>query len=158
MLPVASKRVAWRTFLRFNLDAWMEEHPLIAISSDILDVNNPSWMLENLHHARIVGTATYKSPEFGWLRKEKNAVLVRLGEDNALSGKELEEVVASFFLIDEDKGESAAFIVENGEKEYSLEVAGITDKKVEVLWRYTIGGSNSVDNYFEPELISLKLE
>ena len=49
-------------------------------------------------------------------------------------------------------------MVENGEKEYSLEVAGITDKKVEVLWRYTIGGSDSVDNYFEPELISLNLE
>ena len=159
LLPVVAKRGAWCTFLRFNLDAWTEEHPLIAISSDIIDVDNPSWTLSNLHNARIVGTVMYKSPKFGWLGEEKNAVLVRLGEDNALSCEVLEEIVDSFALTDEEyKGKSIAFMVENGEKEYSFEVAGITDKKVEVLWRYTIGGSDSVDDYFEPELISLNLK
>ena len=159
LLPVVSKRANWCTFLRFNLNAWLEEHPLIAIAVDILNVDRPSRMLSNLHHARIVGTAVYKSPEFGWLGEEKNAVLIRLGENDSLSSDELEKVAASFALADEEyKDKSIAFMVENGEKEYSLEVAGIMGDKVEVLWRYTIGGSDSVDNYFEPELISLNLE
>ena len=132
---------------------------MIAVSSDILDVGNPSSILGNLHHARIAGTAVYKSPKFGWMAEKKNAVLIRLGENAVLSSDALREVVNSFALRDEEYNcKSIAFMVENGEKEYSLEVAGITDKKVEVLWRYTIGGSDSVDNYFEPELISLNLE
>lgn len=162
LLPVAPKHGAWCTFLRFNLDAWTEEHPLIAVASDILraqDRKQVLRMLTCMHHAKIIGTVTYKSPGFGWLGKEKDAVLIRLGEDISLSTDKLKEVVDSFDLIDEEyKDESIAFIIENGEKEYSLEIAGITDKKVEVLWRYIIGGSESVDNYFEPELISLKLE
>lgn len=57
LLPVASKRRSWRTFLRFNLDAWEEKYPLIAVSSRIINVKKPSWMLNNLHRAKIVGTA-----------------------------------------------------------------------------------------------------
>ncbi|MBQ6418824.1 MAG: hypothetical protein IJJ91_09150, partial [Synergistaceae bacterium] len=162
LLPVVSKRGSWRTFLRFNLDAWVEKHPLVAVTSDILRVQDRkqvSRMLTDMHHAKIVGTATYKSPKFGWLGEEKEAVLLRLGNDASLSSEALREVVDSFALIDEEyQGDSVAFMVENGEKEYSFEVAGITGEKVEVLWRYTIGGDDRVRNYFEPELISLNLE
>ena len=35
-------------------------------------------------------------------------------------------------------------MLENGEKGYCFEVVEIKDKRVEVLWRYTIGGSNNV--------------
>ena len=56
LLPVASKRISWRTFLRFNLDAWEEKYPLIAVTSDILNVKRPG-LLNNLHRAKIVGTA-----------------------------------------------------------------------------------------------------
>ena len=161
ILPVISKRMSWRTFIRFNLDAWVEKNPLIAVTSDILRVQDreyASWMLTDMHHAKIVGTAKYRSPKFGWLGEEKEAVLLRLGDDSSLSSEALREVVASFALIDEEyQGASIAFMVENGEKEYSFEVAGIADEKVEVLWRYTIGGNDSVRNYFEPELTSLIL-
>ena len=103
-------------------------------------------------------TAKYRSPGFGWLGEEKNAVLIRLGENNTLSGEKLKEVVDAFSLIDEEyRAESIAFMVENREKEYSFEVAGIRDEKVEVLWRYTIGGSDRVHQYFEPQLISIKI-
>ena len=165
LLPVVSKRGSWRTFLRFNLDAWVEKHPLVAVTSDILRVQDRkqvSRMLTDMHHAKIVGTATYKSPKFGGLGEEKEAVLLRLGNDASLSSEALREVVDSFALIDEEyQGDSVAFMVETGEKEYSFEVAGITGEKgekVEVLWRYTIGGDDRVRNYFEPELISLNLE
>ena len=159
LLPVASKRRSWRTFLRFNLDSWAEEYPLIAVSADILNPNKPDWMLKYLHRAKIVGTAEYKSPAFGWLPKEKKAVLIRLGTDDSLSDEEIKDVIDSFALIEEEyKGDSIAFMVENGEKEYSFEVAGIKDDKVEVLWRYTIGGSDRVKEYFEPELVSVNLD
>ncbi len=74
-------------------------------------------MLTDMHHTKIVGTATYKSPEFGWLGEEKEAVLIRLGNDASLSSEALREVADSFALIDEEyQGESVAFMVGNGEK------------------------------------------
>ena len=154
LLPVASKRGAWKTFLRFNLDAWAEKNPLIAGSSDL---DTEYELLSNLHHVRIVGKAAYRSPAFGWLREEKQAVLLRLGADDALDPDVMKNVVESFHLIEEEyMGDSIAFFPENGEKEYSFEIAGIQGNQVEVLWRYTIGGSDRVQNYFEPELISIE--
>ena len=157
-IPVASKRRPWRTFIRFNLDAWAEEQPLIAVSSDIMNAREPLQLLEDLHHARIVGTAKYRSPGFGWLKEEKDAVLIRLGGNDALSSEKMRAVAGAFSLISaEYQGESIAFMVETGEKEYSFEIAGIHENKVEVLWRYTIGGSSKVSNCFEPELISVEM-
>lgn len=158
LLPVVSKRGSWCTLLRFNLDAWAEKYPLIAISSDILHVERPDDLLSNFHHARIVGTATYRSPAFGWLdEEEKHAILLQLGVDDTLNAGSMKEVVEAFQLREEEYlGDSLALLVENGEKEYSFEIAGIQGNQVEVLWRYTIGGSDRVQNYFEPELISIE--
>ena len=180
LLPVASKRGAWKTFLRFNLDAWAEKNPLIAVSCDLWEnfwrFNLDAWaernpliagssdldteyeLLSNLHHVRIVGKAAYRSPAFGWLREEKQAVLLQLGADDTLDPDVMKNVVESFHLIEEEyMGDSIAFFTENGEKEYSFEVAGIREKRVEVLWRYTIGGTDRVEKYFEPELISMEV-
>ena len=153
LLPVVSKRGSWCTFLRFNLDAWTEKYPLIAVSSDI----GVSCLLRNFHHARIVGTAVYKSPASGWLREEKHAVLLQLGVDDTLDPGVMKKVADSFQLSEEEYlGDSIAFLVEDGEKEYSFEVAGIQGNRVEVLWRYTIGGTDHIQKYFEPELISIE--
>ena len=85
--------------------------------------------------------------------------MIRLGDEKPLDDDSLAEVVKDFRLKDEEyRDESVAFMVENGEKEYSFEVAGINDGKVDVLWRYTIGGSDHVHQYFEPELISLEID
>ena len=158
LIPVVSKRVAWRTFLRFNLDAWIEENPLIAIASDILPLDEPFRLLSNLHHAKFVGTMKYRSPNFGWLHEEKEAVLIRLDKKETLNEKDVKIVADSFFLTEEEyRGESIAFMVEDGEKEYSLEIAGVRDNKVEVLWRYSIGGSVRINDYFEPQLISIEI-
>lgn len=159
LLPIVSKRGAWCTFLRFNMDAWQEKAPLIAVSSDILDVKNPLWLLQYLQHLEIVGTATYRSPAFGWLDERKEAVLIRFSGGTELDADAMNEVMESFALMDEEyKGDSSAFMVEVGEKEYSFEVAGINGDKVEVLWRYTIGGSSDVQECFEPELISMDID
>lgn len=158
LLPVASKRGAWRTFVRIDLNGFKDQYPLIAVSSDILDPDRPQYLLESLHKGKIVGKAKYTSPDFGWLKKEKEAVVIRLGTENSLSGQELEKVKNDFYLIsDEYEPENVAFFVETGEKEYSFEIAGIADNKVDVLWRYTIGGSDRVDHYFEPKLTELTI-
>lgn len=158
LLPVAAKRGAWTTFLRFNLDAWMEKEPLIAVSSDILSVENPGWLLRMFHRAEIAGTLTYKSPAFGWLGEEKHAVLIRLGTDASLDEEHMNQLAASFRLMQEEYcGNNLALMVEDGEKEYSFEIAGVSGNQVEVLWRYTIGGSDRIKRAFEPELISIEL-
>ena len=38
LLPVVSKRGSWCTLLRFNLDAWAEKYPLIAISLSLIHI------------------------------------------------------------------------------------------------------------------------
>ena len=159
LIPVAPKRRAGRTFLRFNLDAWVDEHPLIAVASDILSIGDSrqiGFMLDHLHRAKIVGTVAYRSPSFGWLPVEKDAVLIRLGTDDKLNDEVLKEIADEFDLLDEVyMGDSIAFMFENGEKDYSFEVAGIKGDQVEVLYRYTVGGSEEIREYNEPELMSL---
>lgn len=159
LIPVAARRGAWRSFLRFNLDAWADPCPLIAVAADILNVDRPEWLLGKMHRAKIVGKARYTSPAFGWLCEEKEALVIRLGDEPRLDGVSLSEVVRAFGLKEEEyRGDSIAFMEETGEKEYSFEVAGIHGEKIDVLWRYTIGGNNRVRKYFEPKLISLVIE
>lgn len=158
LFPAAAKRGAWQTFVRFDLNAFKEKYPLILVSSDILDVERPEYLLESFHKAEIVGTAEYVSPEFGWLCEKKQAVAIHLGSGNALDGQALERVKRDFCLIpDEYEPDNVAFFVETGEKEYSFEIAGVNGDQVDVLWKYTIGGSDQVRRYFEPELIELNL-
>ena len=49
------------------------------------------------------------------------------------------------------------FLVENGGKEYSVEIACLNGLEVDLLFRYTIGGSNDVKRFFAPRLLSLAL-
>ena len=53
--------------------------------------------------------------------------------------------------------DDVSFFLERGEKEYSVEIACISGNTVDILYRYTIGGSDDVEHYFPPELISLAL-
>ena len=47
--------------------------------------------------------------------------------------------------------------MENGGKEYSVEIACLNGLEVDLLFRYTIGGSNDVKRFFAPRLLSLAL-
>lgn len=158
LFPAAPKRGPWCTFIRFNLNGWPEKQPLLLVSSDIIDIDSPLWVLKSFHNMEIVGTAKYRSPAFGWLKEEKEAVVLRLGVDAPLGAEELEKVVKTFCLMeDEYRGDALAFMVEDGEKEYSFEIASLREGRVDILFRYTVDGNNTVARYFEPELVSLRL-
>lgn len=152
-LPAAPKRGAWETFVRIDPDAFPSGESWIAVSSDL----NIDCLMKELHKLRFIGTAVYRSPEFGWLGEEKHANLYRMDAEAPLPADALARVVQRFRLIPEEYGGNTAFFVENGEKEYSFEIAAITGQRVEVLCRYTIDGSCDVREYFEPQLIDLAL-
>ena len=155
LIPVCPKRVAWKTFIRVDLNAFAAEDTLIAISSDI----DPRSILGYVHKLSPAGTAVYRSPEFGWLHEEKHAYLYRIDRNATLDKETLDTLAGDFCLIPEEyQPDNVAFLTEYGEKEYSVEIAAIHGSNVDVLFRYTIGGSDSVHNYFQPELISLNLE
>ena len=153
-LPAAPKRGNYATFVRFNFDAFTDERPLILFSSDIA----PDRLIACLHRAEIVGTAKYRSPAFGWLQEEKSALLLRLDRALPAPAEELKQVVSDFSLLEEEyEPDNIAFFTENGEKEYSVEIACLNGLDVDILFRYTIGGSGDVKRYFAPRLLSLAL-
>lgn len=155
LIPVCPKRVAWKTFIRVDLNAFASEDTLIAISSDI----DPKYMLGYVNKLVPAGTAVYRSPEFGWLPEEKHAYLYRIDRNAGLDAETLNKLAGDFCLIPQEyQPDNVAFLTEYGEKEYSVEIAAIHNGKVDILFRYTIGGSDTVHNYFQPELISMDSE
>ena len=155
LVPACAKRGNWMSFVRIDLNAFASRDTYLAFSSDI----KADCILQRCHRLEKCGTALYRSPAFGWLKEEKEAVLLRIAPDKPLTGEELEAAVAQFLLIPEEyEPDNAAFFIENGEKEYSVEIAAICGDRVDVLFRYTIGGSDRVHEYFPSKLISLNLE
>ena len=155
LIPACAKRGAWKSFIRVDLNAFPSDDVLIAISSDI----DLRYMLGFAHKLTPAGTAVYRSPEFGWLPEEKHPYLYRIDRNAALREEILTKLAGEFCLIDEEfRPDNAAFLTEHGEKEYSVEIAAIYDGKVDILYRYTIGGSDHVEHYFQPELISMDSE
>lgn len=155
LIPACAKRGAWKSFIRIDLNAFPSEDVLIATSSDI----DPRYMLGFAHKLVPAGTAVYRSPEFGWLPEEKHPYLYRIDRNAVLSEELLTRLAGEFCLIDEEfRPDNAAFLTEYGEKEYSVEIAAIHNGRVDILFRYTIGGNDTVNNYFQPELISMDSE
>jgi len=155
LIPACAKRANWNTFIRFDLNAFASENTVIAFSSDI----DPEHTLGYSHHLKRVGKASYRSPAFGWLGEEKEAILFEINRQQALDAATLLEVAASYHLIPEEyTGEDVAILTECGEKEYSVELAAITGGRVDVLFRYTIGGSDKIHNAFAPKLLSFTIE
>lgn len=154
LAPAAIKRGAWQSFVRMDLNAFVGQDVLIAFTTDF----GPESCLQHLHRLEEAGTVHYRSPAFGWLGTDKRAVLLRLSPDRTLSGDALKKVIADFCLAESEYQPShAAFFTENGEKEYSAEIAAIYGDRVDVLLRYTIGGTDRVQQVFQPELISMTL-
>lgn len=158
LVPVSIRRAAWRTALRFDLNAFDEEEPLIAFSSDILDPDDSDWMFSCLYHLRPAGRASYLSPAFGWLGEEKRALVLRVDRSAGPGPNVLDKLCSSLRLAPEQfLGSSTALAVENGEKEYSVEIAHLSPAGVHILKHYTIGGSETIKTPFPPKLKSLKL-
>jgi len=152
LIPCCARRLMWKTYLRLELNAFASDDVLIGFASDIGDT------VTHLGRLRPAGSAVYRSPDFGWLREEKKAVLFRIDRQCMPAPEEMERLAqVNHLQPSEYQPENVAFMLENGEKEYSAEVVAIADGKVQVLFRYTIGGSDEIHTSFEPELVSLSL-
>ena len=60
--------------------------------------------------------------------------------------------------VGEAKYISPAFGWLREEKEYSVEISALIGEHIDVLYRYTIGGSDRVKKYIEPKLLELSCE
>ena len=153
LIPCTAVRLNWETLVRIDLNAFRSDDVLIAFSSDIRQSIN------NLGRLKSAGRAVYRSPSFGWLREEKEAVVFKIDRQIFPEGQEMERFENNNYLEPLNlSSDNTAFFVENGEKEYSAEIVAITDGKVSVLFRYTIGGPDEIKNTFEPELLNLRLD
>ena len=152
LVPASIRRADWQTFAHIDLNAFPSPDTLLALSIDF----DPKLALDLCHRLTQAGTAVYRSPAFGWLQEEKHAILLRIAPEETLTGTHLEETIRRFSLTEAAyEPAHAAFFTETGEKEYSAEIAAITGDRVEVLLRYTIGGSDRVKKLFPPELVSV---
>ncbi len=146
--PAAPKRVAWKTFVRIDRNAFPEGAKILFSA----DINVTPDCLSGLV---ITGKCEYISPSFGWLGEKKQAFILEFDDSAKLSEELFERVRKNFRLFEpEYQPENVAFFVENGEKEYSVEIAALIGERIDILYRYTIGGSDVVNKYFDPELIS----
>lgn len=153
LIPCCARRLNWKTFIRIDLNAFLSDDVLIAFSTDI---GNTVTRTSRLTPA---GSAVYRSPAFGWLRERKEAVVFRIRPQDVLPPAEMEQFAHENYLQPmEYAPDHVAFLLENGEKEYSAEIVAIAGGKVQVLFRYTIGGPDDLQETFEPELLELRLD
>ncbi len=141
--PILHFRRGWACFIIVNLEAFPEENPQIAFSSDISQTITPVFRI------RKSGSTTYLADDLFWLKGERKATLLTAGKDTIpdeeidLSGKYVIPycVETSLFkqvLEDLQFTENEAVFIENGEKEYEVEISHVTDGKVKIIDRYTI--------------------
>lgn len=154
LIPVYAKRGTWKTFLRFDINAFESEKILIGLASDL----DPDTILCQAHRLKKAGSAVYRSPAFGWLEEEKVAKLFEIDRSIGLSVEAMKKVAADFDLKEEEYcGKNVAFLIENGEKEYSVEIIAVVEDRVDILFRYTIGGSDEVASACEPVLVKKEI-
>ena len=152
-IPCYARRGNWTTFVSVDLNAFPSDDVLITFCSDI------NYNLFDSSRLKIVGNAVYRSPAFGWLEETKKAFVFKIDRQHIPQPEDMKNYIETYRLHPKEYDESnSAFIVENGEKEYSVEIAAITNGKVEILYRYTVGGSDDIQSSFEPSLIELTLE
>lgn len=166
LIPCSARRTCWKTFIRIDLNAFSDDDVLIGYSSDFLysnlfDSDSPFFYdpIRSLGRLKRVGVAAYTSPAFGWLREKKRAIVFKIARENFPEQSEMERIAGENGLQPmEYTPEHVAFLLEDGEKEYSSEIVAIANGKVQVLFRYTVDGSDVIHQTFEPELLELKLD
>ena len=152
-IPCCAKRGNWSSFVRVDLNAFSSDDVLLTFATDIHYSFFASGRL------KPIGSAVYRSPAFGWLGEIKNAMVFKIDRQYLPQQEDMNRFIEAYHLHPKEyEDENAAFIVENGEKEYSAEIAAITDGKMDVLYRYTIGGFDMIESSFEPKLMELTLD
>jgi len=158
-LPVMIKRAKWRTLLAVDLSAFAEKYPLIALASDAVSPDEPLVMMNMICRAEVAGVIEYMSPSFGWLNEKKRGTLIRLGGGDNMSASYAGEIMRGYgFDCGSRDMDTTALFVEHGEKEYSTEIIGINGDRVDVLLRYTVGGSEDVTRWVKPGIISMEIK
>ncbi len=140
--PVVYFRCGWACCIIVNLEAFPEKNPRLAFSSDINQDILPVFRI------KTSGGIKYSADDFDWLKGERNAWLLTAGKDIVsdeidMSGKYVVQYAVSTqifqqVLDDLQFTEDEAVFIEDGEKEYSVEIAHVTDGDVKILARYTI--------------------
>ena len=170
-MPVSPKPSPGGRWVRVDWQAFPTNQPMLAIASNPLYLHrfqkmNQEGKLQSMHHMKIAGTATYRSPAFGELEEEKQALLLIPDSSAELDMECYSQIVMKYDLRRSAYDDDPAFFVDSAEGmpgEYSLEMASIIDNRVDVLFRYhvknilfcnMINGSD-IEKQFPPELLSL---
>lgn len=154
--PICIRRANCQTCVLIDLNALPGDDTLIVIASDFGELG---CSLEASHRLRRVGRADYESSTFGWMKRWKTGTVFCIDRSSPVTGDALRSVVENFELQPSDyQPENVAFLVETCEKDYSVEIAAITDIRVEVLCRYCNGTSDEIVQDYPPRLVSLTLD
>lgn len=142
--PVVSFRCGWASAVLVDLRVFPEGEPVLTFASDIGQDLVGVWGIRESGE-----TAEYNASPFGWLGNRRRARILRPApgyrNDNASEqlescGVDIQGLLEHLKLTEHD-----ALFIENGEKEYSVEIGHIAGGQLRVLLRYTIGGWDQGD-------------
>lgn len=137
--PVVSLRCGWASAIVVNLRAFPEGEPALTFASDIRQDLVP------VCGVRESGERVeYDASGFGWLNRRRRARVLRpapgyvnknAAEELKYCGVDIPKLLEYLKLT-----EYEALFIENGEKEYSVELGYLAGDELRVLLRYTEGG------------------
>lgn len=135
--PVWQFRCGWATAVVINLRAFPEAAPVFTFASDIRQHLAPVWGIRP-----VEGTVEYDAEPFGWLGGRRRARLMKVergfrGDTAPAGGVDVKKLLDALALTEDD-----ALFIEDGEKEFSVEIGHVTGGSVEILWRYTVDGAD----------------
>lgn len=148
--PLTSFRCGWASAIVVNLRAFPEGEPVLTFASGI------GQNLVPVRGIRKSGERVeYDASGFGWLNRRRMARVLRPapGYVNEKASEELKYCGVDIPGLLEHLGltEHEALFIENGEKEYSVELGYLAGDELRILLRYTVGGWNQGD---EPARVS----
>lgn len=142
--PVVSFRCGWASAVLVNLRAFPEGELALTFASDIGQDLIPVWGIRESGEL-----AEYDASDFGWLNHRRRARVLRPapGYRNDKASEELKYCAVDIpGLLEHLKlTEHEALLIENGGKEYSVEIGHLAGDELRILLRYTIGGWDQGD-------------
>lgn len=155
--PIVHFRCGWTTAILINLRAFSEKNPMFSFASDVGQSIVPVWGIRD-----VPGELQYEAGDFGWLNGPRRARLLKAetGFFNAHADEQLEYsgVNVAKLLANLQLTENEALFIENGEKEFSVEICHVLGVDARVLLRYTIGGWDQGQDCAQVTAVALKVD
>jgi hypothetical protein len=128
-------RANWCSYLQIILNAFDEDEITFTFAR-----NTYSADIKPIKWVEYYGRIEYASGEFGWLKKQKDAVKLRVSKEIPFDAEEQLKTypIERAYLL----GENTAWFLDSGEKEYSVEICHIKDGIPIIICRYTIDGAD----------------